>query len=130
MLMADVKRITLRDIAQASGVHLATVSRALRNDSQVGEATASQVRRIALEMGYTPDPMLAALSAYRSQTKKQAYHATIAWVPNDFTRNAWSCPTFDLYFEGARARAAQMGYQLEEFWLREPGVTAKRATSI
>jgi len=48
----DVKRITLRDIARASGVHLATVSRALRNDPQVGEARAIEVRRIAQEMGY------------------------------------------------------------------------------
>jgi len=127
----DVKRITLRDIARASGVHLATVSRALRNDPQVGEARAIEVRRIAQEMGYRPDPMLAALSAYRSQTKKQAYHSTIAWVTNDYTRHGWnSCITFDLYFKGACERASQMGYLVEEFWLREPGITAKRATSV
>lgn len=126
----DLKRVTLRDVARASGVHLATVSRALRNDSQVGKATAAEVRRIAEQMGYRPDPMLAALSAYRSQTKKQAYHATIAWVTNDYTRDGWSCTTFDIYFKAARERAAEMGYQLEEFWLREPGITPKRASSI
>jgi LacI family transcriptional regulator len=127
----EVKRVTLRDIARVSGVHLATVSRALRKDSQVGEQTTREVCRIAEEMGYKPDPMLAALSAYRSQTKKPAYHATISWITNDYTRHGWNnCTTFDLYFKGARERAAQMGYQLEEFWLREPGITPKRASSI
>ena len=126
-----MKRVTLRDIARASGVHLATVSRALRKDSQVGAETTREVCRIAQEMGYKPDPMLTALSAYRSQTKKPAYHATIAWVTNDYTRHGWNtCTTFDLYFKGAHERASQIGYQLEEFWLREPGVTPERATSI
>jgi DNA-binding LacI/PurR family transcriptional regulator len=81
-------------------------------------------------MGYKPDPMLTALSAYRTQIKKPAYHATIAWVNNNYTRVWNDCATFDLYFKGAHERAAQMGYQLEEFWLREPGITPKRASTI
>jgi len=125
------KRVTLRDIARVSGVHLATVSRALRNDPQIGAATSREVRGIAEKMGYKPDPMLVALSAYRSSTRKQEYKATIAWITNDFARHGWNnCATFDLYFKGARERAAQLGYELEEFWLREPGLSPSRATSI
>jgi DNA-binding LacI/PurR family transcriptional regulator len=125
------KRVTLQDIARASGVHIATVSRVLHNDPQIGAATTQEVRRIAEEMGYKPDPMLTALSAYRSSNRKQEYKATIAWITNDFTRHGWnSCVMFDLYFKGARERAAQLGYELEEFWLREPGLTAARATSV
>lgn len=125
------KRVTLRDIAGASGVHIATVSRVLRNDPQIGSATAKKVRRIAEKMGYKPDPMLTALSAYRSQIRKPEYHATIAWVTNWFTPQGWNnCATFDLYFQGARERSERMGYKLEEFWLREPGLTPSRATNI
>ncbi len=131
MLIMNVKRVTLRDIAQASGVHFATVSRALRGDPQVGAETTRNVRLKAEEMGYRPDPMLTALSAYRAQIKKPEYRATIAWVVNDFKRRVWSeYVVFKQYFQGARERAAQLGYRLEEFWLREPGITPKRASSI
>jgi LacI family transcriptional regulator len=75
--------------------------------------------------------MLTALSVYRSQTKKVAYHATLAWLTNSYTRNGWNnCTTFDLYFRGARDRASELGYRIEEFWLREPGLTPKRASTI
>jgi len=125
------KRVTLRDIAGVSGVHLATVSRVLRNDPQIGIATAKKVRRIAEKMGYKPDPMLTALSSYRSQIRKPEYHATIAWVTNWFSPQGWNnCATFDLYIQGARERSERMGYKLEEFWLRERGLTPSRATSI
>jgi LacI family transcriptional regulator len=125
------KRVTLRVIAEAAGHHLTTVSRALRGDPEIASETRESIRRIARELGYVPDPMLTALSAYRSLKSSPRYQATIAWVTNHFTADAWNnCSTFNLYFEGARNKAAQLGYKLEEFWLREPGMSAARATSI
>jgi LacI family transcriptional regulator len=75
--------------------------------------------------------MLASLAHYRSALRPVAYHATLAWVTNHRTRGGWrEVPIFLDYQRGAAARAAELGYRLEEFWLREPGMTPARAGQI
>ena len=49
------KRPTLRTIAEQSGFAVATVSRALSNAPDIGAETKKVVRRIANEIGYTPN---------------------------------------------------------------------------
>jgi LacI family transcriptional regulator, repressor for deo operon, udp, cdd, tsx, nupC, and nupG len=44
--------ITVRDVAQRAGVSIGTVSRALKNQPGLGDATRQQVLRAALELGY------------------------------------------------------------------------------
>jgi len=125
------KRTTLRDIAQAAGVHYATVSRALKDNPLIAAETRERVQRVAREMGYVPDPMMSALTAYRSATRPEHYRATIAWVTNTFDRSGGTrVPTFNLYFQGAQERAASLGYTLEEFWLREPGMNWRRNSEV
>ena len=124
------KRTTLRDIAQAAGIHCGTVSRALKDNPLVAVETRERVQRIAKEMGYVPDPMLSALTRYRWKTRTEQYRATIAWVTNGYSRTDWKCDTFSLYFQGAQERAASLGYTLEEFWLREPGMNWRRNSEV
>jgi len=124
------KRTTLRDIAQAAGIHCGTVSRALKDNPLVAVETRERVQRIAKEMGYVPDPMLSALTRYRWKTRTEQYRATIAWVTNGYSRTGWRCDTFSLYFQGAQERAASLGYALEEFWLREPGMNWRRNSEV
>ncbi|HEY8966955.1 MAG TPA: LacI family DNA-binding transcriptional regulator [Candidatus Methylacidiphilales bacterium] len=122
-------RVTLRDVALEAGVHLATVSRALRNDKRLAPATIAKIRATAGRMGYVPDPMLSGLAAYRSLKGKPSFQSTLAWITNHFTRDGWR-KDFDLYYQGASERAARLGYRLEAFWLRERGMTGKRMTQI
>ncbi|MGE9266786.1 MAG: LacI family DNA-binding transcriptional regulator [Verrucomicrobiales bacterium] len=110
------KNITVRDIAAAVGVHHSTVSLALRNHPRISEATRAKVRQKADEMGYRPDPMLSALASYRLKQNQQKITSSLALL------NAWSAPDklrqfkeFARFCEGAEARAAELGYQLEEF---------------
>lgn len=125
------RRTTIRDIAQAAGVHYATVSRALQDNPKIAPETRKRIHEFAEKLGYVPDPMLSALTTYRSQIRATHYRATIAWVTNDFTREGWrSCEVFDLYHKGARERARELGYQLDDFWLREPSMRWKRASDI
>lgn len=50
-----VKRyITLRDIAEESGVSVNTVSRALKNRADIGPETIARVKKIASDLGYVP----------------------------------------------------------------------------
>jgi LacI family transcriptional regulator len=125
------RRTTLRDIARAAGIHYATVSRALKDSPLIAAETRARIQKIAREMGYVPDPMLSALTAYRSAVCPEHFRATLAWITNDFAQGQdHGSETFNLYFEGARERAASFGYTLEEFWLREPGMNWRRNSDV
>jgi LacI family transcriptional regulator len=63
-------RPTLRDVATAAGVHPATASRALNEETQglVRPATVQRVREVARSLGYVPNPIARSLKTNRSET--------------------------------------------------------------
>lgn len=124
-------RITQTDIARAAGVHNTTVSLALRNSPAIPEATRKRIQALAQRMGYHPDPALQALVAYRRGRTVRDRKQTIAYITNADTRFGWrSLPSEELFHAGAERKAAQLGYQLEHFWLGEPGLTSRRLSDI
>ncbi len=128
---ATSRRITLRDIARRANCHFTTVSLALRDRPGIPAATCERIRRVAEELGYRPDPMLASLSSYRHERQPSRYRATLAWVTNFPTRTGWRGEEiYHEYYLGARERAQSLGFRLQEFWRREEEMTAARATQI
>lgn len=124
-------RVTLKQVAAAAGVHVSTAWRALKNDTYVEPAKRARIRAKAKELGYAPDPMLTALSHYRRKQHPPSYQSTFAWVNAFENRQAYQeALHIRAYFEGAREFAGSMGFRLEEFWLREPGMTARRAREV
>jgi LacI family transcriptional regulator len=129
--MTPPVRVTIRDIAAKANLHFTTVSLALRNSPRLKADTREKIQRLAESMGYRPDPMLAALNAYRQSRQPVHYQAALAWIHNwPNPKNLYNCEEFRLYYEGARDRALARGYNLEEFWLREPGMTIERLHRI
>jgi len=59
---------TLRDIANACGMDVSTVSRALRDDARVAASTRERIRRIATRMGYEPNYAARSLVGARTRT--------------------------------------------------------------
>lgn len=59
-------RVTLDDVARASGVSPITASRALRGQRSVDPALVARVREAAEQLGYVPDPAARALASARS----------------------------------------------------------------
>jgi len=117
-------RITLDDIATEAGVHKTTVSLALRNHPRLPEETRTRIQALAKTMGYAPDPLLRALIAYRGAVMPRRNPPTIAYVTNWTTRLGWKNVTaHPQFYAGAEAAARSFGYNLEHFWLREPGLT-------
>lgn len=57
---------SLKDIAQVCGVSVATVSKALNNHKDIGEDTKEYIRRVAKEMGYSPNLSARALKTRRT----------------------------------------------------------------
>lgn len=109
-------RISLRDIAAKLGVSHSTVSLSLRDHPRISTAVKEKVRKAAQDMGYRPDPMLAALANYRRGRENPNISAGVAWL------NAWPKPEdlrtfkeFDFYWQGAFQAAEKFGFRLEEF---------------
>jgi LacI family transcriptional regulator len=125
------RRVTVKDIAKRVGCHHTTVSRALHNSPLIPEETRRKILRVAERMGYTPEPMLAMLASYRKRHAKTRYEATLAWLNNqDGPEASFNEPHRRRYLAGATERAARLGFRLEEFWLRSPGMSAARARQI
>ena len=125
------RRVTLADIARAAGVHVTTVSLALRNHPRLPEITRLRIQELGQQLGYTPDPWLRALVAYRGQVVPRRNPPTLAYVTNWNTRWGWKYVTAHPdFFAGALAKAKELGFNLEHFWLREPGLTHGRLSGI
>ena len=122
---------SLGDIAKAAGVSKAAASYSLRNRPGVSVATRKRVLEVASKMGYVPD---ARISNFLAQVREAAAKSLlpIAWLNNHETEaNAWHREKYLLpYLSGASARSLELGYRLEEFWSRAPGLTFRRLSDI
>lgn len=68
MLKSDHSRITLKDVALRAGYTANTVSRALRGDVRLPEATRAHICKIADEMGYIRNQLASTLRSGTSHT--------------------------------------------------------------
>jgi LacI family transcriptional regulator len=124
------RRVTMADVAATAGVHVTTVSLAMRNHPRLPEATRLRIQRLAAKMGYRPDPVLRALIAYRGRSMERSNEPTLAYVTNWNTRLGWKHVTaHPHFFSGAGRMADQLGYRLEHFWMREPGLSQGRLSA-
>ncbi len=123
-------RVLMTDIARRLGVHQTTVSRALSDHPRIGRELRGQIKRVAAEMGYAPDPHLRALAKYRARSKAPEFRGLLGWLTNFETRDGWRVHEKLSYFKGARERAKELGYDLEVFWLREPRLRVERLGRI
>ncbi len=113
------------DLARTLGLHVTTVSKALKNTPGLAAATRERVLAEAARRGYVPDPLLTGLAAYRSTKRPRALHAALGWIAN-YPRGTdmAAFAGFDDYQAGAADRARELGYRLEVFH-----VDAETATS-
>ncbi|MBI3887102.1 MAG: LacI family DNA-binding transcriptional regulator [Opitutae bacterium] len=108
----------MQEVARAAAVHQTTVSLALRHDPRLPEKTRARIQSVADRLGYRPDPMLAALNYYRTGRRHVKAPTTMAFLLNFRDREEMETShPHRLFVEGARKQAAQIGYQLEIFYL-------------
>jgi LacI family transcriptional regulator len=125
------RRVTMAEIAKTAGVHVTTVSLAMRNHPRLPETTRRRIQRLAQKMGYRPDPVLRALIVYRGHAMARRNEPTLAYVTNWNTRFGWKHVTAHPgFFSGAERMAHQLGYRLEHFWMREPGLSHGRLSAV
>ena len=110
---------TLRLVALAAGVSLMTASRALRPGQRISKSSRKHIRKIALALGYSIDPKLGSLMKHLRLRNKPVLGATLAALTS-FAEGA-EPPQFNRLWRGAKARANELGYELELFRLIQPG---------
>ncbi len=107
------------------------VSLALRNSPKISKATADRIRKLADDFGYRPNPMVSALMTQLRQTREVKKPSVLAYVTAFPTEDGWrKSGPLAAFYEGAKQRASQLGYTLEEWWVRRPGMTERRFCDI
>jgi LacI family transcriptional regulator len=129
--MEEDRAITMQKIADEAGVSRMAVSLALRNSPKISEATRERIHEIANRLGYRPNPLVSALMTQLRDVRRVPRPTTIAYVTAYPTADGWRRPgPFVDFFEGAKARAEALGYTLEEWWARKPGLSEARFSEI
>lgn len=121
----------MEDIARNLGLHRSTVSLALRGSPKIAPSTRAKVQAEASKLGYRPNPLVTALMRTRRSGEKSK-SVVVAYITNYPTRFGWRTAQCGLpdYFNGAKARAAELGVKVEHFWLGEPGMTPERMSDV
>ncbi len=125
---------TLADIAAKAGVHVTTVSLALRDHPSIPPATRARIRAVADEFGYRRDPLLDALNFHRARQTQQARSVSSAFVVHagasrlfgGFGGNHYQ----PLVYEGAKAAAEARGHTLDIFVVGHGHLAPARLNTI
>lgn len=119
------------DIARLAGVSQMTVSLAMRDHPTLPLATRRRIRQIAEEIGYRPDPNIGRMLSYLRTRRVSRVTPSIAYLHAMQTdSNFGPSRSRQRMLEGARARCAALGFQIDEFWLQQDGITPSRMCSI
>ena len=92
-------RVSIKTVADAAGVSIATVSRVLNTPSIVAEGTADRVMRAVQELGYRPNLFAKGLMTRKSRVLGVS-------LPE------WSGDSYSDLMRGADQRARELGYHL------------------
>lgn len=104
---------------------------ALRDRPGISPETRARVKRLAAAAGYRPDPEIGKLMTYLRQRQEVRTTAVLGLLTTFPHPKPWrENPILRRHLAGATERALQLGYQLVDFWLTEPGMTPERLRGI
>jgi len=122
---------SLRSLAAVVGVSVSTVSRALRDSATISLAVRRKIQALARRRGYAINPLVAQVYAHARAQRGFQHLGTIAYVTSYETPTWWrGHPTLEGFHGGVVARANEMGLNVDEFWVHEPGLKGHRLTEI
>ena len=122
--------VSIKDIAQYCGVSVATVSKALNGQQDVGEATRERVLAAARELGYTANVMARALKTNRTYNigilytdlrKSGFMHEYFASALNSFREEA-ECSGYDITFISCDVGRSSTSYLQRARYRRVEGI--------
>ncbi|HRI81805.1 MAG TPA: LacI family DNA-binding transcriptional regulator [Opitutaceae bacterium] len=122
---------TIRDIAARTGLSKSAVSLALRESPRIPAETRELVLAAARALNYRPNPMFSHMMRSVRATGPMQARATLG-ILHGFAepQPARSVPYHAEWLAGARERAEALGYAVDELWMKEPGMSARRLSDI
>lgn len=121
---------TIRSLARSLGLSRTTVSYALNGRGRVGSRTAELVRRAAEAAGYKANPLTATVLGQIRRSSGASFHGTIAML-DLFEPVHWPHGPFPREMvAGAKQRALEMGFSVEEFVVGAGHLTVPRLDTI
>ena len=131
MLKVPDAKPTIRTLAKMAGVSNATVSLALRNHPRIRPEVRKRIQRIAEQVGYKSNPVVANLLAQLRASKAVTFQSTLGllYLGND-QKLLEGVPTFRAWVKGCRERATSLGYGLDWLSLAQDGVSPERLIRI
>jgi DNA-binding LacI/PurR family transcriptional regulator len=125
--------VTISDIATRAGVTTATVSMCLANNPRISVATRERVKAIAGELGYRPNPYVSALMRTRRSRRASNNQPVLALIGCFDSADGWrttTATTIRQMRDGAIERATARGYQTQDFWLFQDGMSQDRFSQM
>jgi len=128
---APKRYYTLADIAAKAGVHVTTVSLALRDHPSIPPVTRARIRDVARKFGYQRDPLLDALNFHRARRNQQPRSVNSAFVVHAGTTRLFSGSHYQpLVYAGAKAAAEARGHTLDIFVVGQGHLAPARLNTI
>lgn len=129
------KVVNLRDLAVMAGCSRTAVSMALRNHPKISEKNRERIQKLAAEHGYTRDPVVSTLmNRLRSGRMNRTVEklGVISWsaAPKDVREGKAKDLFGDQLRQGTEQEARRLGYDVEVFNARGPGMTSARLSRI
>lgn len=123
--------MSTRRIAELAGVSPTTVSLALRDSPKIPTETKQRVLKFAKRLGYRPNAKVAELMAQMRLKRGPKHEACFGIISFYETARPWEQSVhFRRIHAGMTERAEALGYRLEPFSLRAPGMNPARLRGI
>jgi len=107
--------VTMRSVAEKAGVHVSTVSLCLRDHPSIPASTRQRIQGLAQKMGYRPNAMVSTLMASLHTRRTSSESPILSLILEEGQSNLYvNVPFYRNLLDGARKRAAQLGYLLED----------------
>lgn len=120
---------SIRQIAAACGFSKTTVAAALRDESEIAPATRTLIRATAQKMGYRTDARMTELMSHLRVGRPSRAVCNLAWLNTNANADNWTVRDYNrIYLDGARRRAEELGYSLDEVWMGNPRLTVAQLT--
>jgi len=108
-----------------------TPALALKNSPLVGQVSRELVRSEAARLGYQVDANVSKLMSYLRRRRQARALCNLGWINCEVREDAWrALPWNRDIFTGAQTRAAELGYALEEIWVRSPDFKLSRLPQL
>jgi DNA-binding LacI/PurR family transcriptional regulator len=126
------QRPTLQTVADLAGVSKMTVSRCLRHHPSNSVATRDRIKKIADEVGYRPNPLVAALMHDIRSGSSGSNGGSVIAVLDDHVgeRSEGSLFSWNEHMGGILQRADELGYRIEIIRYQEQKLNWDRLVRI